>query len=78
MALRLELAAKERRNAPALFCWDEPFAHFDAQAQEQALAMLAETLKQQPAWQMLLFTCNPQQAAWAEKYAREQALIHPL
>ncbi len=77
LALRLELATQERHHAPAIFCWDEPFAHMDAENQQHAIAMIAQTLAQQPNWQMLVFTCQKTQVESFQDHA-PQATIHHL
>ena len=77
LALRLELAQAERHQAPALFCWDEPFAHLDASNQQRAIAMLQHTMAQQPNWQMCIFTCHQDQAEQFQHHA-PQAMIHTL
>ena len=61
LALRLELARRERGERFALLCLDEPFAYLDEARTRAALAYLRGFLAE-TGWQLLLFTCDRAQA----------------
>jgi DNA repair exonuclease SbcCD ATPase subunit len=61
LALRLEMARRERNGRFALLCLDEPFAFLDPERQMETLQYLREFLER-TGWQLLLFTNEPAQA----------------
>jgi recombinational DNA repair ATPase RecF len=61
LALRLEMARRERQGRFALLCLDEPFAFLDPERQLETLQYLREFLEE-TAWQLVLFTNEPAQA----------------
>lgn len=61
LALRLEMARRERRGRFALLSLDEPFAFLDPDRQMETLQYLRGFLEETH-WQMILFTNEPAQA----------------
>ena len=61
LALRLEMARRERQGRFALLCLDEPFAFLDPERQLETLQYLREFLEE-TGWQLVLFTNEPAQA----------------
>jgi len=61
LALRLEMARRERNGRFALLCLDEPFAFLDPERQMETLQYLREFLAE-TAWQLILFTNDPAHA----------------
>jgi energy-coupling factor transporter ATP-binding protein EcfA2 len=61
LALRLEMARRERRGRFALLSLDEPFAFLDPGRQMETLQYLRGFLEETH-WQMILFTNEPAQA----------------
>ena len=62
LALRLEMARRERHGRFALLCLDEPFAFLDPERQMETLQYLREFLEELD-WQMILFTNDPAHAS---------------
>ena len=65
LALRLEMARRERQGRFALLCLDEPFAFLDPERQMETLTYLREFLAESN-WQLLLFTNEPAQSDRAQ------------
>jgi len=61
LALRLEMARRERNGRFALLCLDEPFAFLDPERQMETLQYLREFLEEMD-WQLILFTNDPAHA----------------
>ena len=61
LALRLEMARRERQGRFALLCLDEPFAFLDPERQVETLQYLREFLER-TGWQLLIFTNDPSQS----------------
>lgn len=61
LALRLEMARRERQGRFALLCLDEPFAFLDPERQLETLQYLKGFLEE-TGWQLILFTNEPMQA----------------
>lgn len=61
LALRLEMARRERNGRFALLCLDEPFAFLDPERQMETLQYLREFLEEME-WQLILFTNDPAHA----------------
>ena len=61
LALRLEMAHRERQGRFALLCLDEPFVYLDPERQMETLQYLREFIAE-TGWQLILFTNDPSHA----------------